>query len=153
MAAGRSPDPRRCDRPMPPSSCPECAAPVPVVRKPANWRQALWGGWTCPHCGGEFDRWGRRVSPPPLAFASDPAGLSLSDAKLRRLRPELYGWRRWVREKTGWAFPQRDYLAGHLLRGDARAAVVVSSEPLLVAAYSDELDAVAVLRFPAGLAE
>jgi hypothetical protein len=58
-----------------------------------------------------------------------------------------------VREKTGWAFPQRDYLAGHLRRGDARAAVVVSSEPLLVAAYSDDLDAVAVLRFPAGLAE
>jgi hypothetical protein len=137
---------------MPPSACPECDTSVPSLRKPANWRQALWGGWTCPHCRCEFDRWGRKVATVPLAFASDPAGLSLSDAKLRRLRPDLYGWRRRLREKTGWAFPQRDYVAKHLRLGDSRAALAVSAAPLLVAAYSDELDAVALLRFPDGLA-
>jgi hypothetical protein len=34
--------------------------------------------------------------------------------------------------------------------GDSRAAVVVSSDPLLVAAYTDELDCVAILRFVPG---
>ena len=35
-----------------------------------------------------------------------------------------------------------------LLYGDTQPAVVVSTEPLLVAAYSDEMDAVVMLRFP-----
>jgi hypothetical protein len=34
-----------------------------------------------------------------------------------------------------------------MLHGDSRAAVVVSTVPLLVAAYTDELDCVALLRF------
>jgi hypothetical protein len=41
--------------------CPECGEPVPRFRKPANRRQALWGGWTCPNCGCEMDRRGRKV--------------------------------------------------------------------------------------------
>ena len=45
--------------------------------------------------------------------------------------------------------PQRTYLKEQLLHGDSRAAVVVSVDPLLlVAAYTDELDCVALLRFP-----
>ena len=36
----------------------------------------------------------------------------------------------------------------HLREGDSRAAVVISCSPLLVAAYTDELDCVAILRFP-----
>lgn len=43
--------------------CPECGAPMPKVRTPANRRQMLWGGWTCPGCGTELDRRGRRVEP------------------------------------------------------------------------------------------
>lgn len=43
--------------------CPECGKPMPAVRKPANRRQMLWGGWTCPDCGTELDRRGRRVEP------------------------------------------------------------------------------------------
>jgi hypothetical protein len=41
--------------------CTECGTPMPLVRKPANWRQALWGGGTCPECGFELDKWGRPV--------------------------------------------------------------------------------------------
>jgi hypothetical protein len=41
--------------------CTQCATPMPMVRKPANWRQALWGGGTCPECGFELDKWGRPV--------------------------------------------------------------------------------------------
>jgi hypothetical protein len=42
--------------------CPECGAPIPKVRKPANRRQMLWGGWTCDECGCEMDRRGRRAA-------------------------------------------------------------------------------------------
>jgi len=44
-----------------PKACPECGTPAPTVRKPANRRQLLWGGWTCPKCGRELDRRGRKV--------------------------------------------------------------------------------------------
>lgn len=44
-----------------PLSCPECAAPAPVVRSPRNLRQALWGGCTCAECGIEYDKWGEAV--------------------------------------------------------------------------------------------
>ena len=41
--------------------CAECGAPAPLVRVPANWRQALWGGCTCTECGLEYDKWGQAV--------------------------------------------------------------------------------------------
>jgi hypothetical protein len=44
-----------------PKPCAECGAPAPKVRKPANRRQMLWGGWTCPECGCEMDRRGRKI--------------------------------------------------------------------------------------------
>jgi hypothetical protein len=37
--------------------CPECGADLPAVRRPKNFRQMMWGGWTCESCGKEFDRW------------------------------------------------------------------------------------------------
>ena len=39
----------------------ECGTPAPRPYKPANRRQKLWGGWTCPECGCEMDRRGRKV--------------------------------------------------------------------------------------------
>lgn len=44
-----------------PGACRQCGTPMPMVRKPANWRQALWGGWTCAECGLEVDKWGKPV--------------------------------------------------------------------------------------------
>jgi len=41
--------------------CPECGLPVPQVRRPTSWRQALWGGWTCDGCGTEMDRYGNEL--------------------------------------------------------------------------------------------
>ena len=43
--------------------CPSCGEPAPFVRKPANRRQALWGGWTCRVCGCEYDKWGEALEP------------------------------------------------------------------------------------------
>jgi hypothetical protein len=37
--------------------CPSCDAPLPAVRRPKNFRQMMWGGWTCANCGKEFDKW------------------------------------------------------------------------------------------------
>jgi len=46
---------------LPGRKCPACGQPLPRYRKPASRRQALWGGWTCPACGCEVDRNGRKV--------------------------------------------------------------------------------------------
>lgn len=85
---------------MPGDVCDGCGTKMPTLRKPANWRQALWGGWSCPNCGTEFDRWGRNLGVTSsrrktwtldnVSYATDPGQLTLSDAKLRVLRPDLY---------------------------------------------------------------
>jgi ssDNA-binding Zn-finger/Zn-ribbon topoisomerase 1 len=45
--------------------CPDCDAPLPRIRKPANLRQLLWGGNTCPQCGCEVNRNGKKIEPAP----------------------------------------------------------------------------------------
>ncbi|MBH25147.1 MAG: hypothetical protein CMH57_11980 [Myxococcales bacterium] len=47
-----------------PVSCPDCDLPMPPVRTPKNTRQALWGGWTCPDCGCEMDKYGEAIARP-----------------------------------------------------------------------------------------
>jgi hypothetical protein len=42
-------------------NCRHCNAAMPVVRAPANFRQMMWGGWTCSECGLEVDKWGEPV--------------------------------------------------------------------------------------------
>lgn len=85
--------------------------------------------------------------------ASHPGGFRLSLAKLKILQPELFGpfaWFGWYLDdgklrnrRTFWL----TRIEEHLLNGDSRAAVVVATYPLLVAAYTDEIDCVALLRF------
>src|SRR5947209_2203424 len=45
-----------------PAVCTQCGTPAPAIRKPANRRQMLWGGWTCAECGYELDKWGRPLA-------------------------------------------------------------------------------------------
>jgi len=85
--------------------------------------------------------------------ASDALPIALSDPKLRRLQPELYetgaqaaGFQWGKRRLT--ASEMREVIAEHMRMGDSRAAVVVSEKPLIVAAYTDEQDAVLLLKFP-----
>lgn len=103
--------------------------------------------------GGGFTRGaapGRRPYNPTVA--SDPGRVTLSRRRLARLCPE-FG------DPGGGAVARIENLlndrnadiarmADHLENGDSRAAVVVSTSPLLVSAYTDELDCVALLRFP-----
>jgi hypothetical protein len=45
-----------------PVSCPGCKTPQAFFRWPTSLKQALWGGYTCPTCHRELDKWGREVS-------------------------------------------------------------------------------------------
>jgi hypothetical protein len=42
-------------------NCPTCGTQQPAIRKPTSFRQAIWGGWTCAHCGTEIDRHGAAI--------------------------------------------------------------------------------------------
>ena len=42
-----------------PMNCPKCKTELPKFRKPANFRQAMWGGYTCTGCGTELTRKGK----------------------------------------------------------------------------------------------
>ncbi len=93
---------------------------------------------------------------PPRNLASNPGELPLSAAKLRRLQPELFdksgfglAWDRLTGLQEGLV----ERLEEHLIYGDSQAAVVLSVHPLLMAAYTDEIDCIALLRFPDYLTE
>lgn len=43
-------------------SCPRCGTTAPRIRQPQTLRQAMWGGWTCPTCGTEVDKWERETA-------------------------------------------------------------------------------------------
>ena len=85
--------------------------------------------------------------------ASYPGRIGLSKSRFHRFDPLAAGL------PIGWAsrFASReefeDMLDEHLRLGDSRAACVMSVDPLLVAAYTDELDCVALLMFPRWLVE
>lgn len=84
--------------------------------------------------------------------ASRPGGIPLSDERLRRFHPELYGIRGFFfsllnKESGVSAKDARSTFRHALSGGDVQPAVVVSVEPLIVAAYSDDLDAVVLLEF------
>jgi hypothetical protein len=57
-----------------PVSCPRCSAPLPRIRRPQTRRQAVWGGWTCPACRTEVDKWGRQTAPAALPGGSVATG-------------------------------------------------------------------------------
>jgi hypothetical protein len=93
-------------------------------------------------------------TPDSATQASDPGRLRVSHHRLRALRPDLYGLRGWCKSllaRLRGSRPLRAFVEEQLQLGDSRAAVVVSAAPLLVAAYTDELDCIAMLRFPDAL--
>jgi hypothetical protein len=86
--------------------------------------------------------------------ASNPGKLILSDELLRELHPELYARYpvpkqvgMWPGDRTGQRYA-RDEIARKMYCGDTRAALVIQTQPLIVAAYSSDLDQVVLLRFP-----
>ena len=89
-------------------------------------------------------------------YASDPGEIRLSHEKLRTFHPELYKPRGLFRLLKRLSPLQKYWLLRleeHLIYGDSRAAIVASVAPLIVAAYTDELDCIALLRFPEPLVQ
>jgi len=81
---------------------------------------------------------------------TNPGLFSVSDQLLRRLRPDLFGWRAALAQKIHDlrnTLSERDLIKEQLWLGSIQAALVVSVEPGRVAAYSDELDCVAMLSY------
>jgi len=44
-----------------PKYCSNCNTKLPLMRAPANTKQAMQGGWTCPKCGKELDSSGKVI--------------------------------------------------------------------------------------------
>lgn len=83
--------------------------------------------------------------------ALHPGKLRISHEKMRKLHPELYSPNVLfpvLRLVSPWHRKRYRQMERHLKNGDTRAAVVVSLQPLIIAAYTDELDGVALLNFP-----
>jgi hypothetical protein len=80
--------------------------------------------------------------------ASDPGGIRLSRERFRRLEPLTAQLPEHLARRFANRAEFEAMLDEHLRLGDSRAACVMSIEPLLVAAFTDELDCIALLCFP-----
>ena len=72
-------------------------------------------------------------------------------ARVKFSYKKYYSFRNRINTKFSGRFysdMQIERVTNALFYGDTQPALVVSTEPLLVAAYSDEMDAVVMLRFP-----
>jgi len=85
-------------------------------------------------------------------YATNAGTLLVSETKFDYFWKLRSGLDRFIAALTGERRTQRERLGEHLMMADARAAVVAATNPLLIAAYTDELDCVAMLKFPDSLA-
>ena len=89
-------------------------------------------------------------------YATSPGSVSISDEKLKMLRPDLYGFVALLRSiirTICLGYSEKRQIEEHLLFGDCQPAIVMSKQPLTVAAYSEDIDCVVLLRFPDKYAE
>jgi hypothetical protein len=102
--------------------------------------------------GGPFDR----ITPGQAgeAVASAPGRLKVSREKLLCFYPDFFSPLGVVKRHLLGHWEGVPYgvglssIAEHLDVGDSNAAVVISTSPLLVAAFTDEFDCIALLKFP-----
>jgi hypothetical protein len=83
--------------------CQGCGEPPPVVRMPKTWREALWGGWTCPECGLELDKWGK-----PHPDQPRPARWKVEEAEEDEDRARRARKKEKPRRRRGEHFQERD---------------------------------------------
>lgn len=74
----------------------------------------------------------------------NPGGFKLSKKKLKGLRPDIFSFKYFMLSERDSPF----FTKQQLELGDIQPAVVVSTVPLLVACYSDNMDAVALVCLP-----
>jgi len=83
-------------------------------------------------------------------YATIPGGVSVSTKKLKMMRPDLYGLKGLV---NIWGWYEKRHIKEHLLYGATEPAIVMSKKPFVVAAYTEDIDCVALLKFPDEYAE
>ena len=84
-------------------------------------------------------------------YATSPGGVTISDEKLKILRPDLYGIKALGRAIVDYVivgYSEKKSIKEHIFYGDSQPAIVISKKPLLVAAYSEDIDCVVILKFP-----
>ncbi len=86
----------------------------------------------------------------PESQATDAGAVTLSAARLREIQPELLS-ENWSNANNRQSWIQ--LITDQLQHGDSRAAVVVNAQQAIVAAYTDELDCVALLKFDPNIAQ
>ncbi|MDO5559859.1 MAG: hypothetical protein Q4F95_09710 [Oscillospiraceae bacterium] len=84
----------------------------------------------------------------PNSMAENAGGVFLSKKKFKELRKDIL---KLSPLRTIYYNKQFNRISQYLLDGDTQPAIVKSVSPLIVSAYSDEMDAVVLLRFPDAL--
>lgn len=74
-----------------------------------------------------------------------PGRFTVNNRKLKALRPNLFKFSNFM---FGNSMDAKPYTLKQMREGDVQPAVVMSLDPLLVACYSDELDAVTIQYLP-----
>ncbi|MDR2715455.1 MAG: hypothetical protein LBB46_01735 [Coriobacteriaceae bacterium] len=76
-------------------------------------------------------------------FAEKPGAIAISKKMLKTACPDMFSLFG-IKQKYRITYAQ---MSEYLLLGDSQPAIVHSLSPFLVAAYSDEMDAVVMVRF------
>lgn len=74
----------------------------------------------------------------------NPGNFKLSKSKLKALRPDIFSLKQLLCSEKD----TPSFIEEQLAQGDIQPAVVVSTNPLLVACYSDDMDAVVLMCLP-----
>jgi len=83
-------------------------------------------------------------------FAENAGGVNLSKEKFRQIRDEILKLSFMKKWQYNRSFQRID---DYMVNGDTQPAIVHSISPLIISAYSDEMDGVVFLEFPDKLAE
>lgn len=81
--------------------------------------------------------------------AENAGKIKLSGKLLKRYRPDLFGINRFIMSRAN----ELQAIAEFAQYGDSQPAIVASVEPLLIAVFADEMDAVAMVKLPSELVD
>lgn len=82
-------------------------------------------------------------------FATDSIGIELNVSKLKFLIPEIFSPIQKLKYKLkSWGLTSYiERIAEHIKLGDSQGAIVVKTNPLLIAAYNADIDCIVMLKF------
>ena len=83
------------------------------------------------------------------SFASDSIGIDIDLKKLKFLIPEIFSPIQQIKYKfKNLGFSTHiEVISEHVKYGDSQGAIVVKTDPLLIAAYNEDVDCIVMLLF------